>query len=47
MTAAPQLHVAPSADDGLALRWFTVTSSDGTELQAWTNDVAGPTVSVT
>ncbi len=44
MTAAPQLHVAPSADDGLALRWFTVTSSDGTELQAWTNDVPGPTV---
>ena len=44
MSAAPDLKVAPSADDGLALRWFPVTSSDGTQLQAWTNDVAGPTV---
>jgi pimeloyl-ACP methyl ester carboxylesterase len=44
MSSAPDLYVAPSADDGLALRWFTVTSPDGTELQAWTNDVAGPTV---
>jgi pimeloyl-ACP methyl ester carboxylesterase len=44
MTAAPSLHVAPSADDGLALRYFTVTSTDGTRLQAWTNDVDGPTV---
>ena len=44
MSSAPELRVAPSADDGLALRWFTVTSSDGTRLQAWTNDVAGPTV---
>jgi len=43
-SAAQPLHVAPSADDGLALRHYTVTSSDGTELQAWTNDVAGPTV---
>ncbi len=44
MSAAPELHVAPSADEGLALRWFTVTASDGTELQGWTNDVDGPTV---
>ncbi len=44
MSTAPELHLAPSADDGLALRWFTVTAPDGTELQAWTNDVAGPTV---
>ncbi|MCW2761382.1 MAG: alpha/beta hydrolase fold protein [Marmoricola sp.] len=43
-TAAVPLHVAPSDDDGLALRYYTVTSRDGTELQAWTNDVAGPTV---
>jgi len=43
-TAQAPLHVAPSADDGLALRYFTVTSADGTELQAWTNDVVGPTV---
>ena len=43
-TAAASLHVAPSLDDGLALRYFPVTSQDGTELTAWTNDVAGPTV---
>jgi pimeloyl-ACP methyl ester carboxylesterase len=43
-TAAQPLHVAPSVDDGLALRFYTVTSGDGTELQAWTNDVEGPTV---
>jgi pimeloyl-ACP methyl ester carboxylesterase len=43
-TAAVPLHVAPSDDDGLALRYYTVTSADGTQLQAWTNDVAGPTV---
>lgn len=42
-SAAP-LHVAPSEDDGLALRYYTVTSADGTRLQAWTNDVVGPTV---
>jgi len=41
---ADPLHVAPSVDDGLALRYYTVTSQDGTELQAWTNDVQGPTV---
>ena len=44
MSSAPELHLAPPIDDGLALRWFTVTSDDGTELQAWTNDVEGPTV---
>jgi pimeloyl-ACP methyl ester carboxylesterase len=43
-SAAQTLHEAPSADDGLALRFYTVTSGDGTELQAWTNDVVGPTV---
>ncbi|MET0837573.1 MAG: alpha/beta hydrolase [Marmoricola sp.] len=43
-SAAQPLHVAPSVDDGLALRYFPVTSADGTELVAWTNDVAGPTV---
>ncbi len=43
LPAAP-LHVAPHQDDGLALRYYTVTSQDGTRLQAWTNDVAGPTV---
>jgi pimeloyl-ACP methyl ester carboxylesterase len=42
--SAEHLHLAPSPDDGLALRYYDVTSADGTELQAWTNDVAGPTV---
>lgn len=31
-------------DEGLALRYYTVTAHDGTELRAWTNDVNGPTV---
>lgn len=48
MSAAPAapvpLHVVPDPDDGLALRYYTVTAADGTELRAWTNDVAGPTV---
>jgi len=43
-TAVAPLHIAPSYDNGLALRHYTVTSKDGTELQAWTNDVQGPTV---
>src|ERR1700712_3134555 len=41
---ATALHVVPEPDDGLALRFFSVTAYDGTELQAWTNDVDGPTV---
>lgn len=41
---APALHLAPSADDGLALRFYDVVSGDGTRLRAWTNDVDGPTV---
>src|SRR3954447_26383466 len=41
---AESVPPAPSADDGLALRRYSVTSGDGTRLQAWTNDVAGPTV---
>jgi pimeloyl-ACP methyl ester carboxylesterase len=45
MSAAAQiLRVAPPVHDGLALRFYTVTSGDGTRLQAWTNDVEGPTV---
>lgn len=46
-TAATQnatLHVVPDPDDGLALRFYNVTAADGTELQAWTNDVDGPAV---
>src|SRR5689334_19260069 len=45
--AAPvpdHLSVVPSPDAGLSLRHYTVTSADGTELQAWTNDAAGPVV---
>jgi pimeloyl-ACP methyl ester carboxylesterase len=30
--------------DDLALRFYPVASADGTRLQAWTNDVDGPTV---
>ena len=41
---AVTLRVVPEPDDELALRFFTVTAHDGTELQAWTNDVDGPTV---
>jgi pimeloyl-ACP methyl ester carboxylesterase len=43
-SAAQTLRAAPTVDDGLALRYFWVTSRDGTRLQAWTNDVDGPTV---
>jgi pimeloyl-ACP methyl ester carboxylesterase len=39
-----QLHPAPPYDNGLALRFYDVTSEDGTRLRAWTNDVEGPTV---
>ena len=41
---AVTLRVVPEPDDGLALRYYTVTAHDGTELVAWTNDVDGPTV---
>lgn len=47
-TQTATLHVVPDPDDGLALRFYRVTAYDGTELQAWTNDVdgqmSGPTV---
>lgn len=32
------------ADDGLALRYYQLTSADGTKIQAWTNDAEGPVV---
>lgn len=38
------LHVVPEPEDAIALRYYSVVSGDGTELQAWTNDVDGPTV---
>lgn len=31
-------------DDDLALRFYPVTSADGTKIQAWTNDAEGPVV---
>jgi len=54
-TAPVALHVVPDPVEGTAgdapalpLRHYTVTAHDGTELQAWTNDVdgtmTGPTV---
>src|ERR1044072_7782076 len=44
VTAATPAPVWRSAKDGLALRYYAVTSADGTRLRAWTNDVDGPTV---
>jgi pimeloyl-ACP methyl ester carboxylesterase len=35
---------APEASEQLALRFYDVTSKDGTRLRAWTNDADGPTV---
>ncbi|MGH3361606.1 MAG: alpha/beta fold hydrolase [Nocardioides sp.] len=35
---------ATQHDDRLALRFYEVTSADGTRIQAWTNDADGPTV---
>lgn len=42
--SSPAVRLASTADDGLALRFYPVTSGDGTQLTAWTNDVEGPTV---
>lgn len=39
-----QLHLTPPDHGGLALRFYDVTSGDGTRLRAWTNDVEGPTL---
>ena len=33
-----------AGDDDLALRFYQVTSADGTKIQAWTNDAEGPVV---
>ena len=33
-----------SHPDGLSLRFYDVTSADGTRIKAWTNDADGPTV---
>jgi pimeloyl-ACP methyl ester carboxylesterase len=46
-TELPALRVVPPRPERearLALRHYPVTARDGTELQAWTNDVDGPTV---
>ncbi len=42
--SAEHLSIVPEPDDGLALRYYGVTSADGTELRAWTNDAEGPVV---
>ncbi len=51
MSSPARAAVAPPADRSdqpadaeLSLRFFDVTSADGTRLRAWTNDVAGPTL---
>ncbi|MGH3371613.1 MAG: alpha/beta fold hydrolase [Nocardioidaceae bacterium] len=36
--------MAPSSTEQLALRYYDVTSADGTRIKAWTNDAEGPTV---
>ena len=41
---AERLSLVPEPQDGLALRFYDVTSADGTVLRAWTNDVDGPVV---
>jgi len=41
---AERLSLVPEPHDGLALRFYDVTSADGTVLRAWTNDVDGPVV---
>lgn len=41
-TRLPDEPQVPAGPADLALRHFTVTSRDGTRLQAWTNDVEGP-----
>jgi pimeloyl-ACP methyl ester carboxylesterase len=46
--SSAQLRLASPPPEYPAVRWYTVTSGDGTELAAWTNDVdgtmTGPTV---
>jgi pimeloyl-ACP methyl ester carboxylesterase len=41
--AAPEESTSPDSR-GRSLRFFDVTSADGTRLRAWTNDAEGPTV---
>lgn len=41
--APPEESTSPDAR-GRSLRFFDVTSADGTRLRAWTNDAEGPTV---
>jgi len=44
LTVAPPGEGAAAHSGGRALRYFDVTSADGTRLRAWTNDAEGPTV---
>lgn len=40
----PDVPASGPSVDGLSLRFYDVTSADGTRLRAWTNDADGPTV---
>lgn len=44
LTVATPAESTAAPAGGRALRFFDVTSADGTRLRAWTNDAAGPTV---
>ncbi|MFP5252960.1 MAG: alpha/beta fold hydrolase [Actinomycetes bacterium] len=44
LTVATPEDSASACARGRSLRFFDVTSADGTRLRAWTNDAAGPTV---
>lgn len=44
LTVAAPEESAPADARGRSLRFFDVTSTDGTRLRAWTNDAEGPTV---
>lgn len=41
---APRASARVQEDAPLSLRFYEVTSADGTRIQAWTNDADGPTV---
>ncbi len=44
MPRTQRTAAAPLDEDDLALRFYDVTSADGTRLRAWTNDAEGPTL---
>jgi len=44
MSATPRITALPVPGGRESLRFYDVTSADGTRLRAWTNDADGPTV---